>query len=266
MFYVILIILLAVMAGSGIRANLLNLEVEEMAVKRMMNPSDTQEEIWYELGAFNRLLLAYGPNTPLSFLAGMAVILAYVGLWMCALGNWTGLWMVVIGLLVCALIQYTMVVSIKRFFKQYEETLGEDPKKYYTGKNGLPHAIYTSVMIGIGKAMKFLLICSVVGIMIYVIIKNAMLRSIDLETMAITGNYNFPPHTIYDQNDQEWVCAGVMGPEKNIKVYRPLKLEGSYHTIPEICVDVNKLLTEMGKENMSQNSFEIGNRTFHWES
>ena len=259
MFYAILIILLAVMLGSGIKANLLNLEVKKMA-----GAADTQKGIWYELGAFNRLLLEFGPNTFLSFLAGIAVILAYVGLWMCGLKNWAGLWMVIIGLLVCALIQYTMVVKVKRFFAEYEKTLGENPKKYFTGKNGLPHAIYTSVMIGIGKAVKFLLIGSVVGILLYVFLKNIMLRSIDLETMAITGDYDFPPYFIYDQNDQQWVCDGVMGEEKKIKIYRPYQPKGTYLNVREVCVDVNELLKKMENPNTSQNSFTIGDWTFHW--
>lgn len=259
MFYTILIVLLAVMIGSGIRANLLDLEVKKMA-----NAADTQKEIWHELGAFNRLLLEFGPNTFLSFLAGMGVILAYIGLWMCALGNWPGLWMVIIGVLVCALIQSTMVIKAKNFFKEYNKTLKEDPKKYFTGKNGLPHAIYTSVKIGIGKAVKFLLICSVVGILLYVILKNVMLRSIDLETMAITGDYNFPPYFIYDQNDQQWVCDGVMGEEQKIKIYRPFQPKGTYLNVREVYVDINELLEGMEKQNVSQNSFRIGEWTFHW--
>lgn len=254
MFYAILLILLAIMITAGTKANVLSLEVKESAIQ-----SDTQRAIWHELGAFNMLLLEFGPSTPVSFLAGMGVIFAYIGLWICALGNWGGLAMVIPGLVVCGLIQYIMVSKVRQYFAEYEKANGESPKKYFTGKNGLPHAVYTSVMIGIGKAVKLLLICSIVGISIYVILRHQALKVIDWETSIITGDFGFPPQMIYDEQDEPWICCDILGDEKNIRVYEPVNAKNTHEAAMKIYVDVHEAL-----EHPEATRMVCGSRTFHW--
>lgn len=255
MFYFILLVLLAVMIVNGTRANELNLMVKESAIH-----SDTQTAVWHELGGSNILLMEFGPDTGASFMAGLGVLLAYIGLWLCALGKIGFLVMVVLGVALCALIQYTMVSKVKMYFAAYERENGENPQKYFTGKNGLPHAVYTSVMIGIGKAVKLVLICSIVGILLYVFLRNGIRKMIDVEAMAITGDYGFPPNIIYDEKENAWTCTDVMGEDRNIKVYSPLKANDTHEASLRIYVDVADALAK----HPDATRMRAGNREFHW--
>jgi len=255
MFYFILLVLAAYMAAMGTRANLLNLEIQSSALAR----TDRQVSIWHELGGFNMLFLQFGPGTVPSFIAGVGMLAAYIGLWRCALGSLSGLIMVVAGAAVCGLIQYGMISRIKAYFAAYEKEIGENPAQYFTGKNGIPHAVYTSVMIGIGKMVKFILICSVVGILLYVILRQMALRVIDLETAVITGDYQFPPKIIYDEQDNEWICSDVMGEDQNIRVYTPVTAKNRNDISARIYVDANA-----ASEHPDATRMIVGNRTFHW--
>ena len=169
MVYFILLVLGAFLIAMSFRANILNHEITEIVDAAAYGKE--QEAVWHEMGGFNLLFLQFGPNMALSFLAGAGVLAAYLGLWMCALGKLSGLLMVILGAAVCGVIQVTMVAGIKTYFAGYEKEMGEDPRPYFTGKNGVPHAVYTSVMVGVGKVVKFVLIVSVVGILLYVILK-----------------------------------------------------------------------------------------------
>lgn len=263
MFYFILLVLGGFMIAMGIRANVLNQEVRKLTETAAY--SETQTVIWHELGGFNTLLLEFGPNMFLSFLAGVGALAAYLGLWMCALGNISGLLMVILGAAVCGLMQVPMITGSKSYFKEYETKTGEDPRPYFTGKNGLPNAVYTSVMIGIGKTVKFVLLVSVVGILLYVILRQGALRVIDLETAAITGDYQFPPKTIYDEYGNPWFCTDAMGEDGYIKVYSPAA-SGKADRGTRIYVDSRKLQEKApNATGVIVTHAVFGNKTFHWE-
>lgn len=255
MMYFILLVLGAYLVAMGTRANVLNLEIKDSALAH----TDRQVSVWHELGGFNTLFLQFGPATVMSFLAGIGVLAAYIGLWQCALGALSGLVMVILGAGVCGLVQYTMLDKIKKYFSEYEKTVGENPQQYFTGKNGIPHAVYTSVMVGVGKMVKFVLICSVVGILLYVFLRQTALKVIDLETAVITGDFEFPPRTIYDENENAWVCTDVLGEDQNIRVYTPVTAQNGREAAMKIYVDVNKAMEKPNATRMT-----VGNREFHW--
>lgn len=261
MVYAILLILGCVLIAMGMRANVLDHEVREITAAAAYD--ETQAAVWYEMGGFNLLFLDHGPNTFLSFLSGMGVLAAYIGLWMCALGKFIGILAVVLGIAVCAAIQYTMVAEIRTYFAKYEKEIGKDPRPYFTGKNSVPHAVYTSVKVGIGKMVKFVLLVSIVGIMIYVIFKRAILNGLDLEATAIKGDYQFPPKTIYDENEDAWFCTGALGEDGNIKVYSPAPDAKANRSI-EIYIDSNAALEELEKHPKAT-KIQVGDRIFHWE-
>lgn len=254
MFYFILIVLLSVMVVLGTRANELHLIVTQSAIR-----SDSQTAVWHEMGGTNILLMEFGPGTSLSFLAGLGVIIAYIGLWLCAVISLGFLVMVVSGAALCALVQFTMVSKVKKYFAIYERENGENPQKYFTGKNGLPNAVYTSVMIGIGKAVKLVLICSVVGILLYVFLRSGIRKMIDVEAMAITGDYAFPPNVIYDERENPWTCTDVIGENRNIRVYSPAVGGKKSDMFSSLYVDVSDAM-----DHPNATHLRAGNREFHW--
>lgn len=261
MVYFILLVLGAFLIAMGFRANILNHEITEIVDAAAYGKE--QEAVWHEMGGFNLLFLQFGPNMALSFLAGAGVLAAYLGLWMCALGKLSGLLMVILGAAVCGVIQYTMVARIKAYFAGYEKEMGEDPRPYFTGKNGVPHAVYTSVMVGVGKVVKFVLIVSVVGILLYVILKRAVLKGLDLEATAIRGDYQFPPKRIYDENEDAWFCTDALGEDGNIKVYSPAPGGRTNRSI-RVYIDSKQVLEELEKHPKATR-IKVGDRIFHWE-
>lgn len=255
MMYFILLVLGAFLIAMGLRANLLNQEVQQT----IATASEEQAAVWHEMGGFNTLLLQFGPDTALSFAAGAGVLVAYLGLWKCALGGLSGLLLVVLGAAVCGLVQYRMIARIKTYFAEYEREIGEDPRPYFTGKNGIPQAVYTSVMIGIGKLVKLVLIVSVVGILLYAILKQAILKGLNMEAMIIRDEYQFPPKTIYDENDDAWFCTDRMGEDGDVKVYSPAP-GAKADRILKIYVSSEEILKKAPKAT----GMIVGNRTFHW--
>lgn len=258
MLYFILLVLAAWMIVMGTRANILNLEVANSAIQ-----SDNQHVIWHEMGGLNILLLEYGPNMPLSFISGVGILIAYIGLWRCVLGSWNGMLMVILGVAVCAAVQFTMIAKIKTFFKEFEETYKTSASDIFCGKNGLAHAIYTSIMIGIGKMVKFVLIVSVVGILLYVLLRQAILNGLNIEEKLISGEaFEFPPRTIYDENENPWILTEVMGEDKNIRIYdNPADRNAS-----KVYINVDNLQHEIDQQGIAglQVKLNVGEHTFHW--
>lgn len=260
MGYAILLILGGFLAAMGFRANELNKQIREMLEADAAG--EEQRAVWHEMGGFNLLLLTYGPNTLLSLAGGAGLFAAYIGLWRCALGKWSGLVMVILGAGVCAAVQYTMIARVKADFARQEKETGENPAQYFTGKDSLSYAVYTSVMIGAGKIVKFILIVSIVGIMLYGILKRAVLSNLDLEERIIRGDFQFPPKVIYDEVEAPWRCTAKLGEDGHIKVYTPITQKTLWGPSqqPAVYIDSNKL---DGLESKITHII-VGDRTFHW--
>lgn len=204
MFYFILVALAAALFVMGLRAN----ELYKVTSAEKDTATDSQIGIWYKMGGFNLLVFECGPGVFLSFLAGMGVIAAYAGLWMCALEKWAGIAVVLAGVLVCALIERSFVGHINDYFMKYKEETGEDPNEIFTGKTGLTHAVYTSVKIGVGKALTFLMLISIVGIALYFILRNMIRGALYQEERIERGESE---DRLVDENGDVWKCKWHLG-------------------------------------------------------
>jgi len=248
MFCLILIVLLAVMWVRAFRAS----ELYKVTRSRKDDPnlSDEQLQVWYNLGGLNMLLLNNEPNMFISFLGGAGVLVAYGGLWMCALGKWAGIALVLVGAAVCVVTQLGMVNQIKAFFKEYQEEMHEDPKEVFTGKSSLGHAVRTSINIGIARALSVAMICSVVGILLYFFSK-MMGRKINYDEEKIERGEG--EEDLIDDTGDRWHCRYYLGDD--VRVYRNTR------TGKEIYVKTADMLEAQKKSKLIQ----IGNRTFHVE-
>jgi len=248
MFVLILIVLLAVMWVISFRAS----ELYKVTRARKDDPalSAAQVQTWYNMGGFNLLLLNNEPNAFISFLAGLSVWVAYGGLWMCAFGKWAGIALVIGGALVCALTQLGLVKRIKDFFESYQEETGEDPKTIFTGKISLGHAVYTSIKIGIARALSVAMICSIVGIMLYFFSK-MMGRNIVYREEMIENEEG--EDNLIDEQGNRWYCRYHLGDD--VRVYRD-ELHGK-----EIYIRTDDLIEALDKAKYIQ----IGNKVFHRE-
>ncbi len=248
MFYCILIVLLAVMWVRAFRAS----ELYKITRGHKDDPNlpDDQVQVWYNLGGFNVLLLNNDPNMFISFLGGVGVLVAYGGLWMCAVGKWAGLAVVLVGVAVCVVTQLGMVNQIKAFFREYQAEMKEDPKEVFTGKSSLGHAVRTSINIGIARALSVVMFCSVVGILLYFFSK-MMGRKINYDEEKIERGEG--EEDLIDDNGDRWHCRYQMGDD--VRVYRNTR------TGKEIYVKTADMLEAQNKSKFIQ----IGNRTFHVE-
>lgn len=204
MLYFILLVLGAWLLAMGTRAN----ELYKLTADQKDSAPEEQVSAWYNLGGMNLLILECGSGTFASFVTGVGVIAAYIGLWLCALSNWNGLWLIVAGVLVCGMIQYAFLQRIKTMFRRYKRRTKQNPKEVFIRKTGPKHAVYMSILIGTGKATSFLLICSVVGILFYIFLKKTAQVIIYKEEMVERG---IGSETIVDENGNEWTCQYYFG-------------------------------------------------------